>query len=290
MLFITRDIGITAHFCDRVAVIYGGEIVELAPREPFFANPHHPYTVLLLAAFSHNPRLRGYWHRQGTSAGETGPAETGCPFAARCVRARDRCRAEPPRLRELRARPLRPLPFSGGAVSRGAARSPGSRQALPDRGHAEARPGGERGELRRRGRRDLALVGESGSGKTTIGRCVLGLIRADGGHDMCSRASPWAADARSARPRCAAGSSSSSRSRPSCSTRASSLVETIGEPLVALGASRADREKAVRARGPACRPRRAAPGPLPGRAQHGPAAARRDRAGHRLHARADRAR
>jgi oligopeptide/dipeptide ABC transporter ATP-binding protein len=101
MLFITRDIGITAHFCDRVAVIYGGEIVELAPREPFFANPHHPYTVLLLAAFSHNPRLRGYWHRQGTSAGETGPAETGCRFAPRCVRAQDRCRAEAPRLREL---------------------------------------------------------------------------------------------------------------------------------------------------------------------------------------------
>ena len=60
----------------------------------------------------------------------------------------------------------------------------------------------------------VALVGESGSGKTTIGRCVLGLIRRRRARS-CSRASPWAADARSARPRCAAGSSSSSRSRPS---------------------------------------------------------------------------
>jgi oligopeptide/dipeptide ABC transporter ATP-binding protein len=101
MLFITRDIGITAHFCDRVAVIYSGEIVELAPREPFFANPHHPYTLLLLAAFSHNPQLRGYWHKEGTSAGETGPAETGCRFAPRCVRAQDICRAEAPKLWEL---------------------------------------------------------------------------------------------------------------------------------------------------------------------------------------------
>ena len=45
MLFITRDIGIAAHFCDRVAVMYDGEILELAPREDFFFRPCHPYTV-----------------------------------------------------------------------------------------------------------------------------------------------------------------------------------------------------------------------------------------------------
>ena len=39
MLFITRDVGITAHFCDRVAVIYDGEIVELAPTATFFERP-----------------------------------------------------------------------------------------------------------------------------------------------------------------------------------------------------------------------------------------------------------
>jgi oligopeptide/dipeptide ABC transporter ATP-binding protein len=101
MLFITRDIGITAHFCDRVAVIYGGEIVEIAPRASFFANPLHPYTVLLLAAFSHNPRLRSYWLKEAEAASDLRPAERGCPFAPRCVRAEGVCRAEHPALREL---------------------------------------------------------------------------------------------------------------------------------------------------------------------------------------------
>jgi oligopeptide/dipeptide ABC transporter ATP-binding protein len=101
MLFITRDIGITAHFCDRVAIIYAGEIVEIAPREAFFDDPLHPYTALLLAAFSHNPRLRGYWLKEGENAAEARPAEHGCPFAPRCVRARDHCRADHPALREL---------------------------------------------------------------------------------------------------------------------------------------------------------------------------------------------
>lgn len=102
MLFITRDIGIAAHFCDRVAILYAGEIVELAPREAFFANPLHPYAVLLLAAFSHNPRLRRYWLKEDeTAAAEAGPAEQGCPFAPRCVRAQPRCRQEHPELREL---------------------------------------------------------------------------------------------------------------------------------------------------------------------------------------------
>ena len=61
MLFITRDIGITAHFCDRVAVLYDGEIMEAASRSALFLTPAHPYTLLLLAAFSHNPALRQDW-------------------------------------------------------------------------------------------------------------------------------------------------------------------------------------------------------------------------------------
>src|SRR5262249_56914517 len=61
MLFITRDIGIAAHHCHRVAVIYRGQLMEVADRETFFFNPMHPYSVMLLAAFSYNPRLRQQW-------------------------------------------------------------------------------------------------------------------------------------------------------------------------------------------------------------------------------------
>jgi oligopeptide/dipeptide ABC transporter ATP-binding protein len=100
MLFITRDIGITAHYCDRVAVIYAGEIVEEAPRDEFFENPHHPYSILLLSAFAQNERLRRYWLGD-TTAGASRAREQGCPFANRCVRAQDRCRAENPQRREF---------------------------------------------------------------------------------------------------------------------------------------------------------------------------------------------
>ncbi|HTJ57384.1 MAG TPA: ABC transporter ATP-binding protein [Devosiaceae bacterium] len=99
MLFITRDIGITAHFCSRVAVLYAGEIMELAPREDLFLRPAHPYTLMLLAAFSHSPKLRDAW-----SVPETGRRETsakGCSYAGRCPLAQEVCRERPPPLAEI---------------------------------------------------------------------------------------------------------------------------------------------------------------------------------------------
>jgi len=96
-LFITRDIAITAHFCTRIAVIYAGEIVEIAETRSFFARPRHPYSIMLLAAFSHNPALRAKWTRSEESRRAT--AAGGCAFAARCVRRQPRCEQEAPPLR-----------------------------------------------------------------------------------------------------------------------------------------------------------------------------------------------
>ena len=100
MLFITRDIGITAHFCDRVAVMYDGEVMESASREDFFFRPQHPYTVMLMAAFSHNQRLRRMWSRPEVLPGAAEHADA-CRYVARCPLAQGRCRAEHPALREL---------------------------------------------------------------------------------------------------------------------------------------------------------------------------------------------
>ena len=98
-LFITRDIAITAHFCSRIAIIYAGEIVELAETAAFFLRPAHPYSIMLLAAFSHSPELRARWTRL-PAAGETAPAG-GCAFAPRCVRRQKRCYDEAPGSRPL---------------------------------------------------------------------------------------------------------------------------------------------------------------------------------------------
>jgi oligopeptide/dipeptide ABC transporter ATP-binding protein len=96
MLFITRDIGIAAHFCNRVAVMYRGEIVELAETKAFFARPAHPYSIMLLAAFAHNPTLRSRWTKAADAVQEAPAADKGCPFRARCVQAQPRCAEEHP--------------------------------------------------------------------------------------------------------------------------------------------------------------------------------------------------
>lgn len=103
MLFITRDIGVTAHFCNRVAVMYGGEIVEIADTTSFFDRPAHPYSVMLLSAFSHNPALRAKWTKKPEDV-TTQVANTGCPFRFRCVRAREKCAVEHPKLTHFRER------------------------------------------------------------------------------------------------------------------------------------------------------------------------------------------
>ncbi len=100
MLFITRDIGVAAHFCNRIAVIYAGEIVETADVGTFFRRPTHPYSVILLAAFSHNPALRKMWMKENSEGGSRAIARTGCTFRNRCVRAQERCAVETPMLRK----------------------------------------------------------------------------------------------------------------------------------------------------------------------------------------------
>jgi oligopeptide/dipeptide ABC transporter ATP-binding protein len=103
MLYITRDMGVAAHFCDRIAILYEGEIVEVADKSVLFADPKHPYTNMLMAAFAQNPELRRQWHRNGPGerAGAGSP-ENRCSYAPRCVKAQLRCVEAHPELRELR--------------------------------------------------------------------------------------------------------------------------------------------------------------------------------------------
>lgn len=96
-LFITRDIALAAHFCDRIVILFRGEIVETASSAQFFDRPLHPYSINLLAAFAHNPILRRAWMAEPlVDAGV--PA---CHFADRCVRRQERCISEVPELRTL---------------------------------------------------------------------------------------------------------------------------------------------------------------------------------------------
>ena len=98
-LFISHDLVTVRRLAHRVAVMYLGRIVEVAPTEQLFEAPQHPYTRALLAAAPEpDPRRRGSRTRL---AGETPSAANlpvGCSFQDRCPLVHDRCRVEHPRL------------------------------------------------------------------------------------------------------------------------------------------------------------------------------------------------
>jgi peptide/nickel transport system ATP-binding protein len=98
VLFITHNLGVVALIADRVAVMYAGEIVEMAPVDALFAAPLHPYTEALLASM---PRVDRDIDALEPIAGNVPSIRdigVGCAFAPRCPLAIDRCRTERPAL------------------------------------------------------------------------------------------------------------------------------------------------------------------------------------------------
>jgi len=101
-LFIAHDLSVVRHICDRVAVMYVGNIVELAPVEALFERPRHPYTQALLdAAPIPDPTRRDAAALlQGEVADPSNPP-AGCVFHPRCPHAVERCRTERPGLVQI---------------------------------------------------------------------------------------------------------------------------------------------------------------------------------------------
>ena len=96
ILFISHDLGLVADLCDRIAVMYGGRIVEQGPADSVIGDPKHPYTAALVDCI---PRLRS-----GASTLTRIPGQvpellelpSGCAFHPRCAYVMDRCRSEAP--------------------------------------------------------------------------------------------------------------------------------------------------------------------------------------------------
>jgi oligopeptide/dipeptide ABC transporter ATP-binding protein len=98
MLFATHNLGAAWEICDRVMVMYAGQIVESAPRSVFFSKPHHPYARQLLAGV---PELGRFPEGiQGTAPSTLSPSP-GCPYAQRCPRASGICRDARPIPRKM---------------------------------------------------------------------------------------------------------------------------------------------------------------------------------------------
>ncbi|MGE0315814.1 MAG: ABC transporter ATP-binding protein [Lautropia sp.] len=94
-IIITHDLGIVAHYCDRMAVMFAGSIVEEGPVREVFRAPRHPYTGALIAATPKRIARNGYAHGVGAPPDLYALPE-GCAYRDRCPRARDACRAVVP--------------------------------------------------------------------------------------------------------------------------------------------------------------------------------------------------
>ena len=206
LLLITHDLAVVSGMAQQVALMYAGQIIEVASAEEFFKAPKHPYARLLLRALPDAAKRGG---SLAAIAGTVPPMWLefqGCRFAPRCDRVRDECHHNAPALTTLGSRSVRCLMYRDGsgvpawgvgvaATARedvAARSSPGADDTLLEVSHLSVRFAIRRGLLQRahgaftavddvsfniRAGRTLALVGESGCGKTTTGKAIVQLLR-----------------------------------------------------------------------------------------------------------------
>jgi peptide/nickel transport system ATP-binding protein len=100
-LFISHDLGVIRHICDRVAVMYVGKLVETATIDDLYRHPKHPYTEALLSSVPiPDPRLRGSRDRIKLTGDVADPSNppNGCYFHPRCAYAQEKCAQDEPAL------------------------------------------------------------------------------------------------------------------------------------------------------------------------------------------------
>jgi peptide/nickel transport system ATP-binding protein len=255
VLFISHNLAVVAKMCDRVGVLYAGELVEEGPAQRLFDSPRHPYTVGLLRCIPRRGQTKEHG-RLDTIPGflpSPGHSLPGCVFAPRCALAEDQCRAAPPPAFEIgegrttrcyrhELAPQLPRDTPADVVMSPAGED---EPVITVSGLSKTFAGGVRAlagvDLQVRRGETLGLVGESGSGKTTLARVLLGLTAPDSGAVVELDGAPLAPDVRQ-RPRDVLRAMQIVFQNPdSALNRRHSVRSLIGRPLVRLSGLGGDR-------------------------------------------------
>lgn len=214
LLFISHNLAVIAKMCDRIGVLYAGELIEEGPARQVFDEPRHPYTVGLLRCIPRQGQRKDSGRLDAIPGflPTPGQAQAGCIFAPRCPIVEERCReAAPPAFDVGPGRSSRCYLHESVA---GLPRNTPANVQLPAPPHDAgpivtmrnlSKTFSARGEAARalvgvnldieRGE-TLGLVGESGSGKTTLARALLGLTPPDAGATIELDSKPLGADLR----------------------------------------------------------------------------------------------
>jgi peptide/nickel transport system ATP-binding protein len=199
ILFISHNLAVIAKMCERVGVMYAGELVEQGPAREVFEQPRHPYTVGLLRCIPRGGQRKDHGRLDTIPGFLPAPGEVpaGCIFAQRCALADDRCRTESPPAYAITGDRTSRCHHHDQAPSLPRATPEDVRLRPPD--EAAAPVISLRGvaktftvhndkvraltgvDLDLHPGETLGLVGESGSGKTTLARVLLGLTSPDEG-------------------------------------------------------------------------------------------------------------